>query len=193
MFPWTHLAVGYLLYTIWTRLRFRRAPADGPTVALGVGTQFPDLVDKPLHLVFGIFDGRAIGHSLLTILPLCLALLTVGIRYGYVRHATAFGIGALSHLLGDARTAIMLGQVEDNAAYLFWPLLPAPTYPQDSITDHLGTISELLSEIDPSAPATLVTTQLGFGLVLSAFLLTIWLYDGAPGLGSLRWVVRRVA
>ena len=75
MWPWGHAAAGYLLYTLWARRRFHRPPAGAATLALAVGTQFPDLVDKPLAWTFGISpSGRAGAHSLLIAIPLLLML-----------------------------------------------------------------------------------------------------------------------
>ncbi|MFC6964015.1 hypothetical protein ACFQL7_23110 [Halocatena marina] len=54
MWPWSHAAVGYLCYSIGTRLVGRR-PTTGPTVAVLFGALLPDLVDKPLSWVFGQF------------------------------------------------------------------------------------------------------------------------------------------
>lgn len=191
MYPWGHLAVGYLVYTIWSRLRFRRPPASGPTVALAIGTQLPDLIDKPLHLWFGIFHGRSIGHSLLTMVPLWMLVLGVASWYGYTQHAGAFGLGVFTHLLADARTALMLGRATDNASYLFWPLLPPTTYPQESIMDHVLNLGQLVAEIDFSSPEAALANRLVLGLVLSFVLLAVWVYDGTPGIDSIRRVATR--
>ena len=48
MWPWGHLGVAYLLYSLYSRGRFRRPPRPEPTLAVVFGSQFADLVDKPL-------------------------------------------------------------------------------------------------------------------------------------------------
>lgn len=48
MWPWGHAAIGYLLFSMDTRLRYGRRPGGPATILLFFGTQFPDLVDKPL-------------------------------------------------------------------------------------------------------------------------------------------------
>ena len=48
MLPWGHLAVGYLAYSLAVRVRSGGPPAGLAVAALAVGTQFPDLIDKPL-------------------------------------------------------------------------------------------------------------------------------------------------
>ena len=48
MWPWEHLAIGYLAYSLLGRLAWRRPPTVGTAITVAFGTQFPDLVDKPL-------------------------------------------------------------------------------------------------------------------------------------------------
>ena len=43
MYPWGHLAVGYLCYSLGVRLCDQRPPAGVAMVPLTIGTQFPDL------------------------------------------------------------------------------------------------------------------------------------------------------
>jgi hypothetical protein len=53
MWPWEHLAVGYLLYSVSCVL-WGRYPTRIGVAALAFGTQFPDLVDKPLGWWLGV-------------------------------------------------------------------------------------------------------------------------------------------
>jgi hypothetical protein len=48
MLPLGHAALGYLLYTVAGRVSGKQVPLRYAIVPLAVGTQFPDLVDKPL-------------------------------------------------------------------------------------------------------------------------------------------------
>jgi hypothetical protein len=48
MWPWGHLAVGYLLSAGAAYLRDHSSPRGLAVVALAAGTQLPDLLDKPL-------------------------------------------------------------------------------------------------------------------------------------------------
>ena len=48
MWPWEHLTIGYLAYSLLSRLAWRRPPTVGTAITVAFGTQFPDLVDKPL-------------------------------------------------------------------------------------------------------------------------------------------------
>ena len=69
MWPWEHAAVAYLC---WAALDRRAARSEGAAVvAVLVGSQFPDLIDKPLSWVFQVLPtGQSLAHSLLFALPL---------------------------------------------------------------------------------------------------------------------------
>lgn len=183
MLPWGHLAFGYLVYTVGTRLRHRRAPAGAPTVVLAFGTQFPDLIDKPLNWWFGVLDGRGIAHSLLTTALVCGLLFAVARRYGRRDLAAAFTVGVLTHLLGDSWGALLSGNY-GRASFLLWPLLPAPTYPKDSLVDHLRQWAVYFRSLSDISPAALLGSRFGVQLLLFAVLIGVWAFDGFPGLGT---------
>ena len=63
MWPWDHLAFGYVWYTLASRGWDGRPPSNAAAIALAVGTQFPDLVDKPLAWWLDVLPaGRSLGH-----------------------------------------------------------------------------------------------------------------------------------
>jgi hypothetical protein len=126
MLPWRHAALGYLVYTVYTRLRYRRPPAGVAVFALGLGTQFPDLVDKPLAWHFSVLpSGRSLGHS----------LFAFGVVVGLLWHladsparrtlTTAFGVGWVSHLVGDGISPVPRGHWL-GVGYVFWPVTSFP-------------------------------------------------------------------
>jgi hypothetical protein len=122
MWPWEHLAVGYLTYSLLTRAAGRTRPSGPAVLALALGTQFPDLVDKPLAWGLGLFDsGVALGHSLLFALPVAAAALFLGRHTGHRVIATAFVVGYLSHLPMDLVYPLALGRPVSIQA-LLWPL-----------------------------------------------------------------------
>ncbi len=127
MMPFGHAAVGYLLYVPYA-VRRRVDPHGGPLLALLFGTQFPDLVDKPLGWTFGVLpSGRSLAHSLLTVAVVLALVLYAARRRGRWHWGTAFGIGYLSHLAADSVLPALRGR-PDRLTNLAWPLLPPPNY-----------------------------------------------------------------
>lgn len=178
MWPWGHAAAGYLFYRTLIALRSR--PPDGPVVvAVIVGSQLPDVIDKPLSWTFGVFTaGRALGHSLVMIALISATLwlivdgrhrdLVGGLAVGWVSHPVADGVG----LLVDPDPVA--------AVYFVWPLLgsPDPDPVPNRIAHYISTMTEPLRLIE-------------FSLVLIAIL--VWYRDGCPGLGSVENGLRAVA
>ncbi|WP_137286149.1 metal-dependent hydrolase [Halorussus salinisoli] len=184
MWPWGHLAVGYLLYTAFVHLRARRAPDGYATVALAFGTQFPDLVDKPLAWTFGLIpNGRSLTHSLLIAVVVILVVQALLRRFDRETVATAFGVGYLSHLLGDVLYPVATGDLY-SLGFLAWPVVPAIEYATEpSFAAHLRGLSL----------SSFVAIEGGVALLVFG----IWLYDGAPGLRVVaaipRWVGRKLS
>jgi hypothetical protein len=138
-------------------------------VLLAIGTQFPDLIDKPLAWSIGVLPtGRTLGHSLLVAVPISIAasrLLPTG-------QGAAFTIGYGSHLAADALWPVVEGQV-GFLAFLLWPVLPSPTY-----------------EVAPSFGAHLTaftwTSQSATEIVVCILAGVHWLSVGRPGLAAVR-------
>lgn len=128
MWPWAHAAVGYLLYIGYAH---RRAlPLRGlPVLATLLGTQAPDLLDKPLAWTFAVLPaGRSLGHSLLFAIPLAvLCWSVVAGRFGRPAVALGAALGYVSHLFADGLGAVLSGEWVD-LSYLLWPVLALPEY-----------------------------------------------------------------
>lgn len=78
MWPWEHLAFGYVLFSLLVRIG-RRRPDDASVYLLVLFTQFPDLVDKPLAWTFGILlSGLSVGHSVFVALSVSVVALALG-------------------------------------------------------------------------------------------------------------------
>ena len=177
MWPWAHAALGYLLYTLYLRVHRRTRPSGWPVVALGVGTQLPDLVDKPLAWYLSVLPyGRTLAHSLFVAVPVVLLVWWVAARRDEEPVGLAFAVGYLSHLLGDSLYGILTQQWSD-LFFLVWPLAAPPE------TETVGLIAHLC-DID-GEPFFL------FGLSLTVAVLALWNYHGRPGLGELWAVVAR--
>jgi hypothetical protein len=167
MLPWGHAAFGYVLYSLYTRLHLGHPPRGLAALALVFGTQFPDLVDKPLTWTFALLPyGRSFAHSLFTLVPLLVVLWVVFDSPGQRRLTAAFGIGYASHLVGDDVGALLEGDFS-IPGYLFWPLTDVPSEGKRSFLEFFLNLQ--------FSPTVL------FGFVLALFTLGLWIHDGMPG------------
>ncbi|MFC7165331.1 metal-dependent hydrolase [Halospeciosus flavus] len=102
MWPWEHLAVGYVAVSILFRWHGRRVGALD-AVAVGVGAAFPDLVDKPLAWAFDVLpSGTSVAHSVFVAVPLAVAVWFVAARRDRRSVGAAFAVSYLLHLPSDA-------------------------------------------------------------------------------------------
>jgi membrane-bound metal-dependent hydrolase YbcI (DUF457 family) len=132
VFPLGHATFGYLLYVPFAWLTGYRLPYRLTLASLLVGTQFPDLVDKPLAFVGLLPGGRALGHSVFFAVGLFVALWLVTRRYGRPHLTIPFGFGHASHVVGDVLTPVAAGRTGE-LTFLLYPVLPAPEYTGDNI------------------------------------------------------------
>lgn len=177
MWPWGHAAVGYLAYRAWLARTGR--PIDGlAVVALAVGTQAPDLVDKPLGWYTSVLPaGRSLAHSVL------VATVVSAVAWSVVRRADrpvvggAFALGYWAHLVADSYHAALTGEFGALAflAYPFVELSPEPP--------GVGLLY-LLRRLE-------LTPFLAFELLLTVVAVVLWVRDGVPGLDALRLRVSR--
>lgn len=170
MWPWGHAAVGYLLWSALTSRIVGRRPRGPEVWLLGLGTQFPDFVDKPLAWRFGLLPaGRSLAHSLLTASVVIAIAYVLANRRGHGPLALAFGVGYVSHSFADAASAIWSGE-HAELTYLLWPVLPAPTYGSDSVA--------------VNSEGMALWGFVALELVLVALAVARWTLDGKPGLPS---------
>ena len=178
MWPIGHLAVAYLCYALYARKRYEKPPAHLPVLVALFGSQFPDLVDKPLAWYLGVLPtGRTLAHSLLVLVPLCLVLYALARRYDRPEYGVAFAVGALSHALVDAAPALW-GAGE--AGFLLWPAVAVESYESGA-----PSVTELLA-------ASIGDPYFLSEFVLAAIALAVWRRDGCPGLAPLRAALGRV-
>ncbi|ELY62802.1 metal-dependent hydrolase [Natrinema versiforme] len=179
MWPWGHLAVAYLLYTVYSHRHNGHSPQAVPVMALAIGSQFPDLIDKPFAWTFGVLPGgRTLTHSVFVAALLLPAVYSLTLRVNRPDIGTAFAIGHASHLLTDVPPSAILSGDFSATTFLFWPVLEPPAYePVDGILAGFLRYSMGLYE----------WTQLGLVVVA----LIIWYRDNMPGLGYVRCELER--
>jgi len=176
MWPWAHAALGYLCYTLYLRVRFDEQPVGLPVVALGVGTQLPDLIDKTLAWYLGALPyGRSLAHSLLTGTLIVLIIVALFQARNANVSGMAFAIGYASHFIGDSFGSLVTSSWGD-LVFLAWPLLSSPEEETVGVLAHLQNIE--------GSPLFL------FGLALTAIGLGFWYRHGVPGLRELFALVR---
>lgn len=188
MWPWEHAAVGYLLFSLALRALGRDPPAAREAIGLLIATQLPDLVDKPLSWVFGVFPtGYALGHSAFVALPVGAAVLAAGRARDRFRLGAAVVAGYWAHLAADALNPIRSGGAP-LIERLLWPAATGTPYEEElGVGRGLAYLSEFLSSLASLDPVTLVAVY----LLLPLATLAVWVRDGAPGVGPIRDAVTR--
>jgi hypothetical protein len=180
MWPWGHLALAYLVYTLYSRRWRGHRPTAAAALVVAVGSQAPDLVDKPLAWTLSVLPtGRSLAHSLLVVVP------AVALLYSLARArdegegplVVAFGIGVLSHLFGDVFFSLVNLEFR-HMGFLLWPAIPPIEYGvEQSFLAHFR-----LVDLSP---------ELYFEFLLVALALVAWRSDGYPGLATvLSWPAR---
>ncbi|WP_137287213.1 metal-dependent hydrolase [Halorussus salinisoli] len=189
MWPWEHLAVGYLCYSLLVRALGRRAPRAWPVVAVAVGTQFPDLVDKPLAWTLGVLpSGHSLAHSLFTALPVAAFAVTLAWGFGRRDVGVAFAFGYLSHLPGDVFYPLLVGG-PPTYGFLFWPVVPASA--TETSVGFVAMFRKLFARYVSELASGEVSLYLAVELGLLASVALLWLVDGVPPLRSFWSRVRR--
>lgn len=189
MWPWEHATFGYLLLSVGRRVTGRDPPVTGSALTLLLGTQIPDLVDKPLSWGLHVFpSGYAIGHSVFVEIPLGVLLLYLGHRRDRYRLAVAFVLGDWSHLLADVFTPLRTGGPPDPGRIL-WPVVRSAAYGHElGLRRGLIYLARLWGHLLSLDAPTLVLLYLS----IPALTLLLWIADGMPGLDLVtRWMVRR--
>lgn len=126
MWPWSHAVVGYVAYTLVVVAVRRRTLRGTEAIAAVVGTQVPDLIDKPLAWTLAVLPGgRSLGHSLFTWVLVSVLLLVVARRLDRSHLAPAVAVGYLTGILTDLQPAVLDGDFS-RATFLLWPVLPSP-------------------------------------------------------------------
>lgn len=182
MWPWEHVIVGYVVYSLFSHLVYREGPNGAAALAVVFAALLPDLLDKTLSWQFGVFPGGyAIGHSVFVAIPVSILVGALTHRLGRPRVGLAFGAGYLLHLPSDV--------IPDYPRYgrfpverVLWPLEQAEgEHGQGLISGFLEAFVPFAYQLFTLDPSPELAFQLG--LMGGAFLL--WTYDGMPVLREL--------
>lgn len=186
MWPWEHLAVGYVLYSGYSRLRHDRSPGSDEAVVAVVASQAPDLVDKPLAWGLSVLPGgRTLGHSLLFGVPVLLAFAVLARRYDRPRLAAAAAVPYLSHVVTDALYPALVPDATVSFGFLLWPLFRGSG---SAGTGFLSRLTELLANFGMYATSPAGLAYLAFDAVLLGAFVLLWVSDGLPGVA---WALPR--
>lgn len=186
MWPWEHLAVGYMLYSGYSRVRYGHSPDGTAALVAVVASQAPDLVDKPLAWGLSVLPGgRTLGHSLLFAVPVLLAVWALARRADRPELASAASVPYLSHLATDVVYPALLPGESATAGFLLWPLAGASGSSGVGFLSHL---TELLANFGTHATSTAGVAYLVFDATLVGAFVLLWLFDGLPGV---RWLFPR--
>jgi hypothetical protein len=183
MWPWGHLAIGYIVYATYTRYRHTEYPAGVPVVVLTIATQLPDLIDKPLAYSVGVLPGgRSLAHSFAFAVPLCLLGLGVAHReQGWRAHSgVAVAVGYATHLFGDS-IRDLLAMNFDGLTFLVWPLLAAPDYATTSFDGHVEQFRESVTLLGSGTLTPFATEWVLFVLMVG-----LWVWHRGPPFPSIR-------
>jgi hypothetical protein len=182
MLPWDHLWFGYLLYSLSVHARTRGAPGSTEALWLAFGTQFPDLVDKPLAWGLDVLPSGVFVHAI----PVAIPLACVGIFLAWVRGraevGVAFAVGYLSHVAGDVLYPVMHGGRPAVGGFL-WPFVSYPTGVDRGFLENVWRyLDRYVHHL--SSPEGLLFVALE--LLLASLAIAVWLWDGRPGAAVVR-------
>lgn len=179
MWPWEHLAVGYLCYSAYTRYRTGQPPRRGPVLAVAFATQLPDLIDKPLAWSLSVLpSGFSLGHSVFIASAVVLLVTVLARRRGATEIGLAVGIGYVSHLLGDLAYPILRGG-EANLDIILWPLVSVPVQERRGLFEETA---RLFADFSAFLGSPRGLTYLLMEIALVGGVFALWAVDGWPGL-----------
>jgi len=182
MWPWEHVAVGYLLYSGYVHLRYGESPGRLAALAVAFGALFPDLVDKPLSWAVAVLpSGVSVAHSVLTVAALSAVVLVLSGRLGHRDVGTAFCVAYAAHIPADALYQLVVGNPLRLEAYV-WPLVVIEGGARSGFLDNvLYYVVSFLAFL--MTPRGLLFLSLEVALLGTTLL--VWVVDDCPGLGFL--------
>lgn len=130
MFPHEHFIVALILVVMYIFARERKLPSRSLIAITFVGSQYPDLIDKPLALQLGVIPtGRVFMHSLSFAIPVSIAVLAYAWKTDRFQAGIVFVIAYASHLVTDNYAALVAGEIPNDLVWPFRPPIPRPDIP----------------------------------------------------------------
>lgn len=132
MLPSEHFAVAVVPIILYVLVRDQRPPTPQLLGIAFVGSQVPDLIDKPLaHQFHFIPSGRVFMHSLPIAIPIICLVGWYAWRTNRLRAGFVFGLAYLSHIVADNRQALSppAPMLPDDALWPFRPPIPRSAVP----------------------------------------------------------------
>lgn len=189
MWPWEHVLVAYVLYSVYSRVWLQRAPDDRAVLVIPLAALLPDLIDKPLAWQLSMLPaGRSLAHSLLFALPLVAVATLAARRLGDTDVGLAFGVAYLSHLPADSFYPAVTAGEKVDLGYAVWPIGTVDPTPTTGLLDRFV---EVVLDF-----SVLVSGPGGWRFVavqgaLLALALGLWVVDGTPGFAPVRRTLGR--
>lgn len=176
MWPWEHIAVGYIAYSGYRKSRYGRSPWPWAVFAVVLGSVVPDLVDKPLEWTFGLLPSISLGHSILVAIPLGVVVLSVASMNARTDVGGGFVIGYWLHIPCDMIYPLALGLDVDPRSFL-WPLYVDSVEVQQGLAK---TTLSYLTEFGSFLATPRGTAYLLFEGLLLGVAVALWIDDGMP-------------
>ena len=188
MWPWESAIFAYICYSVFVHVRYHESPGGVAIIVAAVASVVPDLIDKPLSWQYGVFqNGYAIGHSVFTAIFVIVVGHALARRTSRPRLGLSFGIGFLSHNIGDSLEHMNQG-IWYGIEHMLWPVVVLPADHDNGFT---GTVWQLLAAYRYHLAHHDFTSYFVLVGAMSACAFVLWVYDGFPVLRELIVTVRR--
>lgn len=178
MWPWEHVVVGYVVYSLGSHLLRRGPPRAAETLVVALASLLPDLIDKPLAWSLDVVaTGYGPAHSVFLALPLVGFVGTAWAILGRPQRGAAFGVGYLLHLAGDLLHNATGGS-DLAPEIVLWPLRTyEPSGPRAGfLRESVMRFGQFRSEMLAGNLSLYARAQ----IVLFALAVLLWVYDGTP-------------
>lgn len=189
MWPWEHVVVGYLAYSVFCRLGYRDTPGGAGAFVVVVASVLPDLIDKPLAWSLEIVEtGYAVGHSMFFAGPLVVGVWIACRLRGWRRVGAAFGLGYLLHLPGDLLYLIVVND-SFTPGIMLWPVASVETagHSHGVVRETIVRLGQFKMDFLAGELSLYIRVQ----LVLTGLVAVLWVFDGAPVLQEVLEATRR--